>query len=287
MERFSAEVEILQNTEEIIKLRLSSDISASGFITNDVNLYNEPLTLITQVPWPEVTVTQGSSVNTYEASGGEVMYEALPNVGTTNRGDIILQQSEGLPVELKSFSASVKNNLVMLNWTTITEVNNYGFEIEKQVGSRQSTLSNWEVIGLVEGNGNSNRPIEYSFMDSMISTAGSYAYRLKQIDNDGSVEYSNEIEVEVLIPTITELKQNYPNPFNPATKLKYSISKEGHVEISIYNIVGEQVALLVNEKKSTGNFEVEFNGSNLPSGVYFYKLGTGNSIDVKKMILLK
>ena len=102
MERYSAEVEVLENTSNIIKLRLSSDISASGYITNDVNLYNEPLTLISQVPWSSVTVTQGSSSKTYTTSNGEVMYEALPNVGTTDRGDIILRQSGVLPVELTS-----------------------------------------------------------------------------------------------------------------------------------------------------------------------------------------
>jgi len=99
MERFSAQVQVLQSTNTIIRLRLNSDISASGFITHDVNLYNEPLTLITQVPWSSVIVTQGSSSKTYMTNNGEVMFEALPNVGTTNRGDIILQQSGGQCVD--------------------------------------------------------------------------------------------------------------------------------------------------------------------------------------------
>jgi hypothetical protein len=281
MERFSAVVEVLESTNDFIKLRLSSDISASGYITNDVNLYNEPLTLITQVPWEEVDVTQGSSVQTYTSNNGEVMYEALPNVGTANRGDIILQESGELPVELISFSASVKNGLVILKWETATEINNYGFEV-----LRKTPYTDWRKIGFVEGNGTSNSPNHYLFVDKDLIDANIFQYKLKQVDNDGQFEYSSMIEVKVK-PTHFELYQNYPNPFNPATKIKYSIAKAGLVTIGIYNSVGEQAALLVNENKSAGNFEVEFVGTDLPSGVYFYKLETAKFIDVKKMIMIK
>jgi hypothetical protein len=193
------------------------------------------------------------------------------------------------PVKLSSFTVSVMDYIVKLNWRTETEVNNYGFEVERTAplnSPKERKTGEWEKIGFIKGHGNSNSPREYSFTDENV-TSGKYAYRLKQIDNDGSVDYSNEVEVIISIPTNTELAQNYQNPFNPATKIKYSISKAGYVKINIYNIVGEQVALLVNENMSPGNFEVEFDGSNLPSGVYFYKLETTKFVDVKKMILLK
>jgi hypothetical protein len=291
MERFSAVVEILENTEDLIKLRLSSDISASGFITNDVNLYNEPLTLITEVPWTEVTVTQGSSVQTYTANNGEVMYEALPNVGTINRGDIFLQEAGGLPVELKSFSASIKNGSVILRWETATEVNNYGFEVERTTpfpppyqGGGGEAGGGWRKIGFVGGHGNSNSPKSYSFIDENITT-GEYYYRLKQIDNDGSVEYSNEINI--LIPNKTELKRNYPNPFNPTTSIQYTISNRQFVSLKVYDMLGSEVATLVNEVKPAGNYEVNFEGGELTSGIYFYRLQVGDFVETKKMVFMK
>jgi len=286
MERFSAEVEVLENTSEIIKLRLSSDISASGFITNDVNLYNEPLTLITQVRWTDVTVTQGNSSKTYTANNGEVMYEALPNVGTTNRGDIILQESDVLPVELTSFTASVKNSSVTLNWETVTEVNNYGFEIEKQIVSKQSVVDNWQWIGFVEGHGNSSSTKQYSFTDKNPLGGSVFIYRLKQIDNDGKFEYSDEIEVEI-IPSEFALYQNYPNPFNPATTIRYQLPQESKVIIKLYDILGSEVLTLLNEKKEPGVYEVEFNATQLSSGTYIYRMISDDFVETKKMVLMK
>ncbi len=289
MERFSADVEVLQNTDEIIKLRLSSDIAASGFITNDVNLYNEPLTLITQVPWPEVTVTQGSSVKTYTANNGEVMYEALPNVGTTNRGDIILQQSDGLPVELTSFSASVKNSEVTLNWETATEVSNYGFEILRRVyPAVGGTLDNeWVTIGFVEGHGNSNSPKYYNFSDTDIGQSGKYYYRLKQIDNDGTFEYSDVVSVTISAPVLYSLSQNYPNPFNPETRIDYTLKEQQNVSLRVYNMLGEMVQELLNEIKPPRSYSVTFNAFNLPSGIYIYRIQTESFTVNKKMTFLK
>jgi len=186
-----------------------------------------------------------------------------------------------LPVELSSFTVVVTDDIVQLHWQTETELNNFGFEVQRKSKEYFST------IGFVKGYGNSNSRKDYSFIDSELNLSGRYFFRLKQIDNDGSVEYSNEVEVIILMPTVTELKQNYPNPFNPKTTLIYSISKSGLVTIGIYNIIGEQVVLLVNEQKIIGNFKVEFDAGNLPSGIYFYKLETGTFVDVKKMIFLK
>jgi len=240
------------------------------------------MTLITQVPWSEVTVTQGSSVKTYTANNGEVMYEALPNVGTTNRGDIILQQSNGLPVELTFFTASVKNSSVILRWETATEVNNYGFEIE-----RSSEETDWKMIGFVEGHGNSNSPKYYNFDDTDIRQSSNYYYRLKQIDNDGTFEYSNVITVNVDVPDKFFLSQNYPNPFNPKTRIDYTLPEQQNVSLRVFNMLGEMVQELLNEVKPPGSYSVNFNASNLPSGIYIYRIQTESFATTKKMTFLK
>ncbi len=234
-----------------------------------------------------------------------------------------------LPVELISFTAELIGNAIILNWQTATEINNYGFEIERQIlkqasqPTRQVQNDNylWEKVGFVEGAGNSNSPKEYSFFDDKTSEVfknlggldGSIQYRLKQIDFDGKFEYSEIITVETLqatsLPTEFALEQNYPNPFNPATTIKYSIpntviasarlaetlsrqeakqSQEMNVTLKVYDILGNEVATLVNEKKDAGSYRVNFNASNLTSGVYLYRLNTSSGYTMtKKLMLLK
>ena len=139
-----------------------------------------------------------------------------------------------LPVELSFFSASIISSSVKLSWQTATEVNNYGFEVERQ--SHTSTplsLTEWEKLGFVTGNGNSNSPKTYSFVDNKIS-AGKYSYRLKQIDNNGQFEYSKTIEVDLGAPKKFELSQNYPNPFNPTTTIRFSLPEALTVKLTIY-----------------------------------------------------
>jgi hypothetical protein len=186
-----------------------------------------------------------------------------------------------LPVELVSFTASIKNNQVLLIWVTETEVNNYGFEI-----LRSTQNDNWKKLGFVEGNGNSNSPKDYSFIDNNVN-GGTYSYRLKQIDNDGKFEYSKVIEINVGTPIEYELSQNYPNPFNPSTTIRFSIPEKGNVKLMIYNILGETVATLLNEAKEAGVHTISYNAAELKSGVYFYKLESGNFMRVKKMSLVR
>jgi len=186
-----------------------------------------------------------------------------------------------IPVELTSFTANVSDADVLLNWTTATEVNNQRFEIERRSEEDQSI-----TIGYVEGYGTTTEPKEYSYIDNTVGT-GIYYYRLKQIDFSGQYEYSDEIEVEVNGPLTFALEQNYPNPFNPSTLIKYSVPENGFVKLSVYNLVGEEVSVLVNGTVDAGFYEVAFNAANLPSGTYFYRLQAGNTIQVKKMILLK
>ena len=193
-----------------------------------------------------------------------------------------------LPVELSSFSASVNSNNVSLNWKTATEVNNNGFEVERESQESQKSEAGgqWEKVGFVQGHGNSNSPKEYSFTDKNLTGGTKFVYRLKQIDNDGKYQYSKEVEVEV-VPTVYEFTQNYPNPFNPATEIKFNLPEASRVTLSVYNIIGQQVASLVNGIKEAGFHSVKFDGSSLPSGTYIYRLQTNNFVQTKKMVLLK
>jgi len=195
--------------------------------------------------------------------------------------------SSPLPVELTTFTAEIKGTNVLLNWKTATEVDNYGFEIERSNVKREmSNEYEWEKIGFAEGHGNSNSPKDYSYLDKKPFGGSKFKYRLKQVDTDGKFEYSDEIEVEV-VPTEFVLYQNYPNPFNPTTKIRYQLPRESKVILKIYDILGAEVITLLNARKEPGVYEVDFNAANLPSGIYFYKLTAGSFTDSKKMILLK
>jgi len=186
-----------------------------------------------------------------------------------------------VPVELTSFSAKTTANSVTLNWNTATELNNSGFEVQKK-----SSNSEWTNIGFVAGFGTTTEPKAYSFADSKVAV-GNFTYRLKQVDFDGSYEYSNEINVEVSAPVQYSLDQNYPNPFNPNTMIKYSVAQDGFVNVSIFNLLGEKVATLVNSSMQAGSYEVNFDASELTSGVYFYSIEAGSFKAVRKMLLMK
>lgn len=192
-----------------------------------------------------------------------------------------------VPVELASFTASVNGNNLLLNWVTVSEVNNRGFEIEKsKVESQNSNKAVWEKIGFVNGNGTTTEMKFYSFIDNYVDV-GSYLYRLKQIDFNGTFGYSKTIEVEIVNPENYELSQNFPNPFNPNTVIVYHLPIIGAVTLKVFDILGNEVATLVDEYKPAGSYEVEFNASGLSSGIYFYKLHSGSFIETKKMILLR
>ena len=188
-----------------------------------------------------------------------------------------------LPVELTSFTASKIKSSVELKWTTATEVNNFGFEIQR---SSSNSKNEWETLGFIQGSGNSNSPKVYSFADFELPAAQTVFYRLKQIDNDGKIDYSKIVEV-YLSPNTFSLKQNYPNPFNPTTTIEYIITEENLVELSVFNSLGENVKILVNEYQSPGRYKVDFNADGLSSGVYLYKITAGSNSDYKKLVLLK
>lgn len=189
-----------------------------------------------------------------------------------------------LPVELNSFTGKVETNKIILKWITETEINNFGFEIIHNTNNEEF---GWEKIGFVEGHGNSNSPKYYQFKYKF-NQFGKHYFRLNQIDNDGTTEHSDIIFVEVAqIQDYAVLDQNYPNPFNPSTEILYQIADVGFVSLKIYDILGKEVATLVNEEKPAGSYEIIFYGTNLRSGIYFYQLRVGNYTETKKMLLLK
>ena len=202
-----------------------------------------------------------------------------------DNGIILHTTNGGVPVELTSFTATANTDEVTLNWSTATETNNQGFEILRLVQND----SEWQTIGFVPGFGTTTEPKLYSYTDSEVST-GKYTYRLKQIDFDGSYEYSPEVEVEVSVPLEFSLDQNYPNPFNPKTVISYQLPLGSNVTLKVYDLLGDEVATLIDEFKLAGRYEVDFYSSGirqLASGIYFYQLKAGEYISTKKMLLIK
>jgi hypothetical protein len=274
----------------------------SGFVTLNVpavKLYSNSVTFsatVTPTP-PTGTITldypQGNVLTTFP---GNKTLRILTSGDVTVGTYTINIQSQGpngipvhrrtvtldviVPVELVSFAAMSDNNDVILSWFTATETNNSGFEVQRK------TNGEYERIAFVEGKGTTTEIQNYLFRDENL-LSGSYTYRLKQTDYDGSFAYSNEIEIDIEQPSVFYLGQNYPNPFNPSTNIKYSIPADGNVSLKVYDILGNEISTLVNEFQQAGTFDVVFDGSNLASGVYYYQLRAGEMTASKKLMLTK
>ena len=181
-----------------------------------------------------------------------------------------------------SFTATANRTNAELHWSTATEVNNYGFEIER----RQT--STWTKVGFVAGAGTSNAPHDYSYTDNNLSP-GRYVYRIKQTDNNGTFSYKVSAEVEIgLTAKEFALLSNYPNPFNPSTTIQFTLGNDGMTSLQVYNMLGQKAATLFNGNAEAGKlYQVTLDASNLPSGVYFYRLESGSFVSTKKLILMK
>ncbi|MBE2255513.1 MAG: T9SS type A sorting domain-containing protein [Ignavibacteria bacterium] len=190
-----------------------------------------------------------------------------------------------LPVELSEFNASVNRNSVNLNWSTISEVNNSHFELERKIADSENNV--YKKINSINGNGNSTEIKNYSYSDRNLNS-GKYIYRLKQVDYNGNFQYY-ELDnfIEVGVPDKYELSQNYPNPFNPVTKINFQLPKNNFVSLKIYDITGKEISSLVNGNLIAGYYTMEFKADNLASGVYFYRLATSEFTEIKKMMLIK
>jgi aminopeptidase N len=195
-----------------------------------------------------------------------------------------LTQIPPLPVELTSFTAITQGSFIVLDWRTATEKNNRGFEIERRDLTKNT---NWESIGFIEGNGTSTTTHLYSFTDQ-VKVYSTYSYRLKQIDFDGSYEYSNEVEVSGgLKPEKYSLSQNYPNPFNPSTIINFELPEAAKVNLVVYNLLGQVVKTLADGNYDAGTHQTIFDGTNLSSGIYIYVLRANNIVLKQKMVLMK
>jgi hypothetical protein len=249
-----------------------------------------PVTVVWSLP-PQI---QSTSV-IQDVFGGVLVNKAFfgnDSVVVTNPGiaqlHVFVDYLDIVPVELTSFTAVLVNEEVQLNWTTATEINNQGFDIER----RFQQNNHWEKIGFVPGFGTTTEPRTYSFSDENIIT-GKYSYRLKQIDYDGTFEYSDELAVEVdFTPSDFNLSHNYPNPFNPTTTIQFQVPRMSNVSIKIYDMLGSEVRTLITGQVAPGKYSVEWNGLNddgvaMSSGNYIYRLVTEGFVDSKQMILLK
>lgn len=242
---------------------------SSGSVTFQFK-YTAPATIGTQTLYSTGLSTNGNG----STSGDQFNF-------ATNKTVTVVS---ALPVELTSFSGFAEKNSVRLNWVTATEMNNYGFEIQ-----RKDNNSNWEKISFIKGAGNSNSSLNYSFSDKDVSGKNHLSYRLKQIDYNGTSTLSNIVEINGnFILNNYSVGQNYPNPFNPATNISYNIPADSKVNIKVYNSIGKEVAELVNEVQSAGMHTVTFNASALSSGVYYYTVKSGSAFaETKKMTLIK
>ncbi len=181
-----------------------------------------------------------------------------------------------------TFGASLNEaGQVVLHWSTATETNNQGFEVE-----RKSANGEYIVIGHVKGNGTTTEMKQYSYVDASV-VPGKYLYRLKQVDFSGAFEYSNAVEVEVTAPLTYNLAQNYPNPFNPSTLISYQIPEKNLVTLKVYDMLGNLVTTLVNNEQNAGSYQVTFDASQYTSGVYFYTITAGKFTSTKKLMLIK
>jgi hypothetical protein len=245
----------------------------------------------------------------YDSSGGSSTWVNLYGVGSAVPGGQIFNTTAAttlgadgsifvlatayatnnvLPVQLTSFYGESKEDNVLVNWGTATEVNSLRFSVERSIEKDV-----WEEVGQITAAGNSNSPKTYSFLDKNLTSGQKYSYRLKYVDVDGtSHDFGKVITVEVAVPIEYAISQNYPNPFNPSTVIKYALPEASHVTLKIYNMLGQEVATLVNSDVDKGFHSITWNsrtsnGSYAASGVYIYRIVAGSFVQTKKMNLLK
>jgi len=225
------------------------------------------------------------TVNALPSIDGNASYELL---GGTKNGKVVCFSGglNAVPVELISFNASLNGVNVTLTWTTASQLNNRGFEIERKSGN-----GDYQSISFIKGDGTTTEQKSYSYTDKELQE-GDYTYRLKQIDFDSSVHYSGLVNVSVKLPAEFNLSQNYPNPFNPSTTINFSLPQKQMVKLIVYDILGKEVKTLVNGEKDAGSYNVQWNGTNnngvnVSTGIYIYRITAGSFIQEKKMILMK
>ncbi len=260
-------------------------VSAPGIVFTNGKV-SFPLSALAGVQNPAAlrVLKRDNATQLWQNLGGTIVGGNLESVAPFNSFSefaIGSDISNSLPVELTAFSAKSVNEGIKLEWQTASELNNDRFEIE-----RSQDRNTFAVVGTVRGAGTTTEAQSYSFIDNTAQN-GKFYYRLKQVDFDGTVDYSNIVEVVKEKPTTFELAQNYPNPFNPATTINYQLPTNTLVTLKVYDVIGREVATLVNARQEAGRYTVNFNASTLASGVYFYRLQAGSFVETKKMMLVK
>ena len=273
----------------IIKILVYKDV------ISNFNLKLEPPNVDHKVPntvtnqWEELTFDYTSDIN--KTASTLTIIPDFPDsrtYGSVNYFDYIrFTPIVTVPVELTSFTAKVVGQSVELSWETATETNNRGFEVLKSINGSQ-----FVKIGFVEGNGTTTELKSYSFTDRSVKAGENYGYRIKQIDLDGTSEYSNVVNINGISPTEFLLDQNYPNPFNPSTNITYTLPTNSNVTLEVYNLIGQKIMTLVQGEIEAGKHTVQLNGSSMASGIYLFKLTAVGSngfqfSSSKKMTLLK
>jgi hypothetical protein len=237
---------------------------------------------------PENDGTVIGSLGTHEHWNNAIDKEYSRNLGTGEGIELNSDYTTPLAVELSSFTGQVVNNEIVLRWNTMTEENSYGFELEKKLNSDNGIRNTeWNKIAFIQSYGNSNSPKEYSFVDKNVTQSGEYLYRLKMVDLDGSIQYSNIIEVNYAAPGRFYLSQNYPNPFNPSTRIEFSVPRSTFVTLKVFNLLGEEIATLAAQEFKAGTFTVDWNAKGVASGVYRYRLVAGSFVHTRKMLLVR
>ncbi|GJQ64794.1 MAG: hypothetical protein SCALA702_38470 [Melioribacteraceae bacterium] len=247
-------------------------------MTLDVDIPEIPGTVTMTVQDPFGGVLVNEVVN---EGGGQVV---VTNTSLTEL-KLIVDYNAPIPVELSSFAANVVGETIQLAWETATETNNKGFEVERSEDGESFTK-----VGYIDGNGTTSEKQAYNFTDHH-AVSGTYYYRLRQVDFDGTSSYSDAVEVD-FVPTEYSLGQNYPNPFNPSTRIKFAVPVDSKVTVTLYNMLGQKVQEIVSQNYSVGLHEVDFNASELSSGMYIYSISAqgvdgSNFVDTKKMMLMK
>jgi hypothetical protein len=260
----------------------STSSSAAG--TGESSSSLKTLSTFTNAGWDFVLETTNGTNDYWDMdTTNESINNGYPFLHWQNGGVTVL------PVEMTSFVATSSRLSANLQWKTATEVNTSGWEIQrKAIANFGMPIADWVSAGFVKGAGTSTSPRQYSFVDCGLS-AGTYSYRLKEIDNNGSVRYCKTVNIEVgNAPRVFTLSQNYPNPFNPTTTIEFTLEKDGHVSLKVYDILGREVATLLDENRKPGEYQqVVFDGSRYSSGVYFAVLQSGGKQLIKKMLMVK
>ncbi len=227
-------------------------------------------------PWPFLSNQKAGGLN-------------LSNISAA--GDTIAFTLEvPLPARIDSITARGAGDSVAVTWRTDGEYRCLRFEIQRAIVD--STVFQTILTGSRPGAGTTTTMKRYSYGDR--GNSGQKYYRIAAVDSSGNTWYTKAVRMtgttsveDEILPGTFALEQNYPNPFNPATEVGYQLPAAGRVKLAVYDLLGREVATLVNERKEPGRYSVRFDAGGLPSGAYFYRLEAGGKVAVKKLVLVR